>query len=103
MRYNDGDLQLSAGDLAGFLSCKFLTFADLKVAAGELAAPKVWDPLLEVLAERGLQHEQAYLAHLESQGRMLARIGGVGIDANSVAATAEAMASGVDVIVQAAL
>lgn len=103
MRYNGGDLQLSAGDLVGFLSCKYLTSADLKVAAGELGAPFVWDPMLEVLVERGLQHEQAYLDHLTAQGRKLGHIPGVGIEAASVSATTEAMAAGVDAIVQAAL
>lgn len=103
MRYVGGDLQLSAGDLVGFLSCGYLTSADLKVAAGELAAPKVWDPMLEVLAERGLQHEQAYLDHLAAQGRQLVRIEGVAVDAASLAATSDAMAAGADVIVQAAL
>jgi uncharacterized protein len=103
VRYNGGDLQLSAGDLVGFLSCKYLTSADLKVACGELDAPFVWDPMLEVLVERGLQHEQSYLDHLAAQGRELVHIAGVGIDAVSVAATAEAMAAGADAVVQAAL
>jgi uncharacterized protein len=103
VRYEDGGLQLSAGDLVGFLSCRYLTTADLRVAAGEAAAPKVWDPMLEVLAERGVQHEQAYLAHLEKQGLKLERIGGVGIDAASSSATMDAMRSGADAIVQAAL
>ena len=103
MQYTGGQLQLSAGDLAGFLSCRHLSSVDHKVAGGELVAPKVWDPMLEVLRERGFQHEQAYLAHLASQGGQQVRIDGVGVDPGAIAATLEAMRDGADVIVQAAL
>lgn len=103
LRYEGGQLQLSAGDLVGFLSCRHLNGLDLKVAAGELAKPFVWDPMLEVLRERGFQHEQAYLEHLAAEGRDQVRIEGAGVDDASAAATLEAMRSGADVIVQAAL
>src|SRR5205085_3018763 len=59
--------------------------------------------MLEVLQERGFQHEQAYLEHLAAEGRDQVRIEGIGVDDASVAATLEAMRSGADVIVQAAL
>ncbi|MFX5526291.1 hypothetical protein ABTD59_18750, partial [Acinetobacter baumannii] len=54
-------LQLSAGDLVGHLNCRYLTELDLKVAHGELAKPKIWDPVLETLAERGALHEQSFI------------------------------------------
>ena len=50
-------LNLSAGDLVGHLNCRYLTELDLKVANGELEKPKVWDPVLEALAERGAQDD----------------------------------------------
>jgi hypothetical protein len=53
-----GTINLSAGDLIGHLNCRFLTELDRKVANGELQKPKVWDPVLATLAERGALHEQ---------------------------------------------
>jgi hypothetical protein len=43
--------QLSDGDLVGHLNCRYLTALDLRVANGELDKPKIWDPVLEVLAD----------------------------------------------------
>jgi uncharacterized protein len=103
LRYEGGQIQLSAGDLAGFLSCRHLTELDLAVAGGGLVAPDVWDPMLELLRERGFRHERAYLDHLASRGLQQVRIDGVGVDDESVAATLAAMGAGIDVIVQAAL
>jgi predicted RecB family nuclease len=103
VRYENEQLQLSAGDLVGFLSCKHLTQLDLKVAADELPAPSVWDPMLKVLQERGLRHEQAYLDHLASSGLQQVQIDGVAVDDASAASTLAAMAAGAGVIVQAAL
>ena len=40
----------------------YLTDLDLKVAKGLLAKPTYQDPGLDVLIERGRQHEQGYLA-----------------------------------------
>lgn len=96
-------LQLSAGDLVGHLNCRYLTELDLKVAHGELAKPKIWDPVLETLAERGALHEQGFIEHLKGGGAAITVIDGVGIDAAAVAATTEAMRRGDTVIVQGAL
>jgi hypothetical protein len=60
MQITGGTLQLSASDLVGHLNCSHLTALDLAVAAGKLSKPSVWDPVLELLAERGSQHERAY-------------------------------------------
>ena len=49
---------LSASDLVGHLNCRHLTGLDIAVATGALKKPKVWDPLLEILWERGARHEQ---------------------------------------------
>ena len=98
-----GILRLSATDLVGHLNCRHLTALDHAVAAGALERPQVWDPLLEILRERGRRHEAAYIAHLQSSGLEIIEIPGVGIDDASVAATLEAMRSGAEVIVQGAL
>jgi predicted RecB family nuclease len=94
---------LSASDLSSHLNCRYLTGLDLRAARGLLAKPAIWDPVLEVLVERGRLHEQAYLDHLRSQGLSIAMIDGIGVDSVSVATTLKKMKSGAPVIAQAAL
>ncbi|NKK60261.1 TM0106 family RecB-like putative nuclease [Rhizobium leguminosarum bv. viciae] len=96
-------VQLSASDLVGHLNCTHLTGLDLRSMAGELAQPVQWDPLLEILRERGFRHESAYIEHLSGLGLTVEQIDGVGIEDTYVAATTTAMKRGVDVIVQGAL
>jgi predicted RecB family nuclease len=96
-------LHLSASDLVGHLNCRYLTMLDLQVAYGKASKPAVWDPLLELLVERGALHEQAYVDHLKDEGLSITKIEGVGVDAGSVAQTVAAMKAGVQVIVQGAL
>jgi predicted RecB family nuclease len=103
MHRTSGNLNLSAGDLVGHLNCRYLTALDLKVANGELSKPKIWDPMLETLAERGALHEREYVDHLTAEGTVATLVEGVGVDANAVAATREALVRGDPIIVQAAL
>jgi predicted RecB family nuclease len=98
-----GAIHLSASDLAGHLSCRYLTALDLAVVNGALAKPKVWDPVLEVLAERGALHEKGYVEHLKANGLAVTTIEGFGIDAGAVAQTLDAMKAGAPIIVQGAL
>jgi uncharacterized protein len=87
----DGVVHLSASDLVGHLNCHYLTKLDLAVTRGELDKPSRWDPVLELLVERGALHEQNYLDHLELAGLSITRVGGIGIDANAVQQTLDAM------------
>lgn len=103
MQFVDPSFRLSASDLVGHLNCAHLTELDRKVALGQLDRPYRWDPVLEVLRERGARHEADYLAHLESQGLALVQIDGVGVDDAAVAETLQAMRSGAAAIIQAAL
>jgi hypothetical protein len=64
----NGAIRLSASDLVGHLNCRHLTELDLAVSNGKLSKPKIWDPLLEILTERGALHEQAFIEHLEASG-----------------------------------
>ncbi|WP_243613862.1 TM0106 family RecB-like putative nuclease [Shimia aestuarii] len=96
-------IQLSASDLVGHLSCSHLTELDLSVVSGALEKPNVWDPLLEILRERGHRHEQEYVQHLADQGLASVVIDGVDITNGAVSETLEAMKSGADIIIQAAL
>ena len=80
----DGVVHLSASDLVGHLNCHYLTKLDLAVARGELDKPLRWDPVLEVLVERGALHEQSYLDHLELSGLSITRVDGIGVDTSAV-------------------
>jgi len=78
MRSGRETIHLTASDLVGHLNCRYLTALDLAVARGEAAKPSVWDPVLEILVERGARHEKAYIDHLKSQGHAVSVIDGVG-------------------------
>ncbi|MCB0637344.1 MAG: TM0106 family RecB-like putative nuclease [Lewinella sp.] len=103
MKNINGLLQLSASDLVGHLNCKHLSALDLQVAAGSLSKPDHYDPLLEILRERGFRHEQDFIAHLEESGFQITAIDGVDIYDEAVNATLQAMSDGQEIIVQGAL
>ena len=96
-------IRLSAGDLVNHLACRRLTELNHEVAVGSRAAPGYWDPTLDLLWERGLAHEQAYIRHLIDAGAQVTRVEGSGLEAATVAATMKAMNAGEEVIVQGAL
>jgi predicted RecB family nuclease len=96
-------LEFSATDLVGYLNCRHLADLDRAVAEGTLPKPKVWDPLLEILSERGAAHERNYIEQLTKSGLEVVRIDGGDITNDSVGATLSAMRRGVPVIAQAAL
>ncbi|MDX2505739.1 MAG: TM0106 family RecB-like putative nuclease [Gammaproteobacteria bacterium] len=94
---------LSASDLVGHLNCRHLSSLDMAVAEGSKSKPKDWNPLLEVLWERGSVHEQDYVSHLEASGLDVVKIDGVDITEGTVDQTVAAMKKGSAVIVQGAL
>ena len=67
MKVRDRRVNLSATDLANHLSCPHLTNLDLRLASGEIAAPSWDNPHLQVLRQRGLEHEKAYIENLRTQ------------------------------------
>ena len=103
MKKVGASFEFSATDLVGHLNCHHLTALDRAVAEGALPKPKVWDPLLQILSERGAAHEQSYVEHLTKAGLDPVRIDGIDVTATAVAETRSAMQRGVPVIVQAAL
>lgn len=103
MKIIEGTLQLSASDLVSYLSCNHSSMLDIQVANGGLKKPDHYDPLLEVLRERGHLHEAAFIDHLKSQGKEVVLIEGVDINGKAVDDTLSAMKSGAEIIVQAAL
>ncbi len=99
MRSAGSHLRLSPTDLANHLGCHHLTTLNRRHALGELELPHYHDPTIEVLRERGIQHENSYIDSLRAAGADIERIS----DGDDGTATLDAMRRGVDVIVQATL
>ncbi len=107
----DQQLVFSATDLSHFLACSHLTLLDRRTALGGPQPPKYDDPSLEVLWQRGLEHEQAFLAALRSDAslrviQILApsqELPRLEYWAKYAGATRDAMRSGAHVIYQGAL
>jgi uncharacterized protein len=95
-------LRLSATDLANHLGCGHLSQLDLGVAHGRARRPQRHDPIVELLAERGREHEAAYLKHLRAQKLRVVEIR-VPPGEEGVETTLAAMRDGADVIYQAPL
>jgi uncharacterized protein len=95
--------EFSATDLVGYLNCHHLAALDRAVAEGTLPKPKVWDPLLQILSERGTAHERSYIEHLTAAGLDVIRIDGIEVTNEAVGDTLAAMRCGVSVILQGAL
>ncbi len=99
MNLNSNGLRLSATDLAQHLGCPHLTQLDRAAAEGRLEAPLLTDPILEMLKQRGIEHEEAFGSFLRGQGLSVVEVGRDG----SLGRVAELMHSGTDVILQAPL
>src|SRR6185436_9375885 len=74
MQLIDGQLVSSATDLVGFLACDHLVDLELASVARLVHRPVRPDAELDVMQERGLQHEQRYLEHLKERGRQVTRL-----------------------------
>jgi uncharacterized protein len=102
MRILQGVVTLAATDLANHLSCHHLTALDLRLAKGEIAEPEWDNPHARVLQQRGLEHEKAYIDSLRAVGLSVVDLSNEP-EATAIAATAAAMESGAQAIVQASL
>src|SRR5207302_4125356 len=103
MKLLPSGLRRSASDLANHLGCRHLTLLDRGVAEGRIEASRWRDPALQVMAERGLEHERQYLAHLKEQKLEVVRLPEDGPEAELLAKTLEAMRAGPEVIAQPTL
>jgi predicted RecB family nuclease len=105
---DDSTLRLSPTDLANHLACAHLTQLGLRVMRGELERPVVVDPYGQIILRKGNEHEAAYLARIEGEGRRVARMltyddAGF-VDEDARRATEEAIRAGLaDVVYQAYL
>jgi predicted RecB family nuclease len=96
------EIRFSASDLVGHLDCHHLTVLDAAVARGSMQKPKIWDPVLDTLVERGRAHERQYVEYLKQSGLSVVEIEGGGVTSSQVDQTLAAMRSGTDVIYQGA-
>jgi uncharacterized protein len=111
MQSIDNQLIFSATDLSHFLACSHLTLLDRRTARGGPKPPRYDDPALDVLWQRGLEHEQAYLTELRADSTL--RIVEIAAPAKELPplehwtryaqATLAALRSAADVIYQGAL
>ena len=108
MQLVDGKAVFSATDLVGYLACEHLTALETAVLHGDLERPIRHDRELDIIRKRGFAHEARYLNELRAAGRAV-----VTIDRDDDAEYGErlrrqaqdtiaAMASGADVVFQAA-
>ncbi len=96
MKKTNHSIKYSASDLVNYLGCKHLTEMDRQTALGTIDPPDWSNPTLALLQQKGLEHEQAYVEHLKSQGLDVCEL-----DGHLVEATKEAMKKGFDIITQA--
>src|SRR5258706_4762103 len=98
MKWVDKSFQLAATDLSYHLACRHLTQLNRLVALNEINKPSWYDPSLEVLIQRGKDHEAAYVEFLEKKGKTKKNLNGRPLEA-----TIDAMQQGIDVLVQVRL
>ena len=97
----------AATDLTSFMECEVLTALNLRALTDpDLAAQRIaLDDSTQLITDKGVEHEKAYLHRLISQGLTVVDIAAAAGPAlaDRVQATQQAMAQGAQVIYQAAL
>jgi predicted RecB family nuclease len=101
MQQRDGRVWLSPSDLAAYLACPHLTSLQLEVALGERTRPHGREAIAELVAQKGDEHEAAFLGTLRAESRDVVAIELDGDFEAAARATEEAMRAGREVIYQA--
>ncbi len=106
MYESDGALVVSASDLTGFLECEHLTRLSLEVARGLRTRPTSTDPMTELVAQHGIDHEARHVQRLRDRRLSVVEIQApAGKDPGQLyraqADTLSAMRAGADVVYQA--
>lgn len=96
MKLESEKLVISATDLSNYLACDHLTELSRQIAEDGLKLSYYQDPALEILRQRGYEHEARYVKHLEAQGLKV-----INLKNKPKEETLLAMKAGFDVIVQA--
>ena len=68
MQQVDGRLVYSATDLVGYLECQHLANLERAAVWNHLERPERSDPVLDRIAQRGIEHEQRFLESLRDDG-----------------------------------
>lgn len=103
MRLQAGELAFSATDLSSFLGCRQRTALDMAVALGHRRPVFRSDPMLDLLRQRGQDHERRYVEQLRAGGRELVELSAEIDEDERVERTLAAMRGGADGVVQGAL
>jgi predicted RecB family nuclease len=102
MRAENGSILLSPSDLTAYLACEHLTTLDLQVAHGDLVTAELTEQA-QLLFEKGLAHEAAYLGRLRDEGLDVREVTTDDGYETAAQATREAIEDGVDVVYQGVL
>ena len=101
MQLVDGRLNLSPSDVTGFLACEHMTKLSVDVAYGRIDKPDAVDAQAQLVFDKGLEHEAAYLADVKAQSKSVVDVEPSPADWDgAVERTQAAMRAGVDVIYQ---
>jgi predicted RecB family nuclease len=104
MQAVDERIQLSPSDLTAYLACEHLTTLSIRAARGEVERPGTPSEQAQLLFDKGLAHERAYLEHLRAEGLDVREIAFDEDDFETAAeATKRALEDGVDVVYQGVL
>ena len=108
MQLLDGAPVYSATDLVGFLACTHRFELERAAMVGLVAKPIRADLTIDLIQERGFEHEHRYLEDLRTAGRRVVEIPRDGSTANTreglreaAELTVQAMRDGADVVYQA--
>jgi uncharacterized protein len=75
MKTHAGKPLYSATDLLNFLGCAHATVLDMQLMNGELNRPSAEDDAyLEILKQKGMEHERRYRDKLVAEGRSVVEI-----------------------------
>ncbi|MCC6176774.1 MAG: TM0106 family RecB-like putative nuclease [Chloroflexi bacterium] len=103
----NGRLLYSASDLVRHVACAHLTGLEHRAIRRQIERPLRQDPIYDILAGRGLDHEAQIVEGIRAAGREVVEIAWAGGDVSGLeaaqAATLRAMRAGADAIYQAAL
>src|ERR1035437_2604495 len=102
MRAENGNILLSPSDLTAYLACEHLTTLDLQVAHGDFVTAEPTEQA-QLLFEKGLAHEAAYLERLRDEGVDVREVTTDDGYETAAQATHAAIRDGVDVVYQGVL
>lgn len=101
MKRENNALIFSATDLSNYINCKHLTSLSKEVAFGNLKKPVYKNRVTEMLQQKGIAFEQAFLNELKEEGKNIVSIDQK--DPQAMQKTLDGMQAGADVIYQARL